>query len=66
MAATAHCVTVVRMNPRVLKAFMQGKVPKPIWEILGERCFKSKAAADRYVKKMTRFRPNRARIEASR
>lgn len=59
-----HCVTVMRMNPRVLELYTQGKAPKPIWDILGEKCFKSKAAKERYVKRMTRHRPGRARITA--
>jgi hypothetical protein len=63
MTKGKHCVTVMRMNPRVMRLFEQGKAPKPIWDVVGERCFTSKAARDRYVKKMSRFRPGRARIE---
>lgn len=59
-----HCVEVWRMNPRVLKLYEQGKAPKPIWDPVGDRCFRSKAAAKRYMDRMNRFRPGRARIEA--
>lgn len=60
----SHCVTVMRANPRSIRLFEQGKAKKVIWDILGERCFRSKAAKDRYVKKMTKPRPGRARITA--
>jgi hypothetical protein len=59
-----HCVEVSQVQWRSIKAFERDGRSKILWKDLGSRCFTTKTAAIRYAKKVTTFRPGRAKIIA--
>lgn len=60
-----YCVEVVRMNPASIRLYERGEASKVRFDVLGSRCFSSKAKAETYRKRMERSRSGRARIYAS-